>query len=115
MDGLAVPVNVVGRGQFLRRPLRRSPQPRCPLSERVGQRLGSARPYDGGQEALGVPVAVGPSPAGEQRERIAGVSPQVPGALEADRRQEQQGQEQSPPAIGVVVPAPGVIGGQILR
>src|SRR5437764_5409336 len=72
----------------------RSPQPRRPLGECVGQRHSTASPCYRRQESLGMAVAVRSLPPREQREPIPCVAPQILRALEADRGQEQQRQDQ---------------------
>ncbi len=59
-------------------------------------------------------VAVRSSPSREQPEHIPGVSPEIVGSPEAHSGQEQQGEQQSPPAIGVVVVPPAIVGGEVL-
>ena len=53
-------------------------------------------------------------PAGQQRKRVTGVSAQVVRPSHADRGQEQQGQQQCPAAVAILVMPPTVVGREIL-
>jgi len=98
VDGLAVAVDVEGRGRRIGggggdgRP----PQGGRPRGQGVGERPGGARTGEGGQEPLDVAIAIGVVPAREQREGVAGIAAQVPGAAQADGVQEEEGQQQRP-------------------
>ncbi len=90
VHGFAVAVDVVGGRGLLDRSKSQPPQLRRPPGECVGQCLGTTCPCYGGEEALGVSVAVRPLPSREQRDGVPGVSPEVAGALEPYGGHEQQ-------------------------
>jgi len=98
VHGLAMAIHIIeggGRGVDAVAQRRwRPPQRRGPRRERISERLRILAAGKRGEETLGVPIAVGSSPTGEQGQPITGVAAEVPGAPQPDRTEEEERQRQ---------------------
>ena len=108
---MAIYIIVVGLVSDLDRWCPRLPQLRGPARERISERLGRAGPGDQGQKALDMAIAVGPQPPGEQRERIASVAAEIPGAPQPGGGQKEEREEQRADGRGAHAPKAGGGGG----
>jgi hypothetical protein len=94
VDRLAVPIDVVERLHLLYWSGWWVPQACCPLCEPIGEGIRSVRLSDLCEEAFGVEISIGPRSAREHAQPIPRVAAPIPGAIQSDRPEKEQGSHQ---------------------
>jgi hypothetical protein len=104
----AMPINIHDR-VGCDRMRRGTPEVRRPGREAIRQRSGG---HGGelGDKPFDDPIAVGAPPSGQEAEGIAGVGAEIPGAAEAHRAEEQEGEDQLAKGRGQESRQPRVVG-----
>jgi hypothetical protein len=93
VNGFLVSIQVQGRWWVTVRLRLHGPQRSRPGRQRVSEPLITPGMCHLGEKAFAVAVAIGSSPAGQERQGVAGVAPQIPTASQPHRAEEEQGYE----------------------